>query len=391
MSDNLEWMNRHGVLFRHLTVQETVEKEKYKLTPELEPFVVMDPMSSEDYVAALMGNGRHKDVCDYLAYALHRRAAVWWGYRALVTLMEELEANPAVERDIADIGKPKPFDIPDWCKDPNAAAKEAAANAKDAATKAAMEKARADLMAQVEESKKLIPPDVQNLWDTVWGRVCDEFKKVHGVTPMELLEKAAKKSGGPSFVIDPNSPIFKMEKELKAQIEAMRQETVAHIKKVVPPVNVAHRKKLSDSAMQAVWRWVVSPDEVNSKLAYETGNECADQPAGLLSMTAFWSFGDMDPTGKTTVPTPPGLAANGLSQVFLKAALAKGGTRKYDERYELYAGIGLDVLRGHDLWSDAVSEKRPPHAQVVPPTAQPSAKPDAQSNANGYQKWEPRM
>ena len=32
-----------------------------------------------------------------------------------------------------------------------------------------------------------------------------------------------------------------------------------------------------------------------------------------------------------------------------------------------------------------------PHAQVVPPTAQPSAKPDAQSNANGYQKWEPRM
>ena len=127
MSDNLEWTNKHGVLYRHLTVQETVEKEKYKLTPELEPFVVTNPMTSEDYVAALMGSGRHKDVCDYLAYALHRRAAVWWAYRALITLNEELQANPAVERDIADIGKPKPFDIPDWCRDPNAAAREAAA------------------------------------------------------------------------------------------------------------------------------------------------------------------------------------------------------------------------------------------------------------------------
>ena len=363
MSDNLEWMNRHGVLFRHLTVQETVEKEKYKLTPELEPFVVMNPMTSEDYVAALMGNGRHKDVCDYLAYALHRRAAVWWAYRALITLNEELQANPAVERDIADIGKPKPFDIPDWCKDPNAAAKEAAAKEAAGKAKAGLDEAAARLQTEIAEAKKLIPPDIQNLWDSVWGRIDAEFKRVHGLTIEELVQKAAEKSAQPLFEIDPDSPIFKMEKDLKAQIEQMRQETVAHIKKVVPPVNVAHRKKLSDNALQAVWRWVVSPDEVNAKLAYDTGNECADQPAGLLSMTAFWSFGDMAPEGKTTVPTPAGLAANGVSQVLLKAALAKGGTRKFDERYQLYAGIGLDVLRGKDLWPDAVAEPQAPHEQ----------------------------
>ena len=364
MSDNLEWRNRHGVLYRHLTVQETVEQEKYKLTPELEPFVVMNPMSSEDYVAALMGNGRHKDVCDYLAYALHRRAAVWWAYRALVTLNEELQANPPVERDIADIGKPKPFDIPDWCKDPNGMEDLAKLKEQGEAGRAKLMAKAEELKATIKQLQSQVPPEVQHVWDTVWGRVCAEFKKVHGVTPEELLQAAAKKSAGPLFEIDPNSPIFKMEKDLQTQVETMRQETVAHIKKVVPPVNVAHRKKLRDNAMQAVWRWVVSPDEVNSKLAYETGNECADQPAGLLSMAAFWSFGDMAPEGKTTVPTPPGLAANGVSQVLLKAALAKGGTRKFDERYELYAGIGLDVLRGKDLWPDAVAEPQAPHVQA---------------------------
>ena len=363
MSDNLEWMNKHGVLFRHLTVQETVAKEKYKLTPELEPFVVMNPMSSEDYVAALMGNGRYRDVCDYLAYSLHRRAAVWWGYRALVTLMEELEANPAVERDIADIGKPKPFDIPDWCKDPNAAAKEAAEAAKQKEVLAKFQAEAESLKAAIAKAEKSVPPDVLKLRDAVWNRVDADFKKAHGVSIMELVRKAARKANAPLFTINPNSPIFKMEKDLRAQIEAMRQETVAHIKKVVPPVNVAHRKKLNDNAMRAVWRWVVSPDEVNSKLAFDTGNECADQPAGLLSMTAFWSFGDMAPEGKTTVPTPAGLAANGVSQVLLKAALAKGGTRKFDDRYALYAGIGLDVLRGKDLWPDAVAEPQAPHEQ----------------------------
>ena len=367
MSDNLKWMNKHGVLYRHLTVQETVEQEKYKLTPELEPFVVMNPMSSEDYVAALMGNGRHRDVCDYLAYSLHRRAAVWWGYRALITLMEELEANPAVERDIADIGKPKPFDIPDWCKDPKADELFASLNAKKEAGLAELKAEMAALEKEIEVMKTKIPPDVQKLWDTVWGRVDDDFKKIHGITLGELLRQAARKASGPSFEIDPNSPIFKMERDLRAQIEAMRQETVAHIKKVVPPVNVAHRKKLSDNAMQAVWRWVVSPDEVNSRMAFDTGNECADQPAGLLSMAAFWSFGDMNPEGKTTVPTPPGLAANGVSQVLLKAALAKGGTRKFDDRYALYAKIGLDVLRGEDLWPDVAAEPQAPHEQPFKP------------------------
>ncbi len=94
----------------------------------------------------------------------------------------------------------------------------------------------------------------------------------------------------------------------------------------------------------------------------------------------------MDPTGKTTVPTPPGLAANGLSQVLLKAALAKGGTRKFDERYELYAQMGLEVLRGLDLWPDAVAEKIPPHAQVSPTS---SAAASGSKPATGYRKWEP--
>ena len=190
MSDNLEWRNRHGVLYRHPTVQEAVEKEKYKLTSDLEPFVTMNPMRSEDYVTALMAAGRHKEVCEFLPYALHRRVAVWWAYSSLVTLLEELDANPPVERDIADIGKPKPMTVPDWAKMPDLEKMKAESQAEIAPKLKEVER---QAQALVNDVRAMLPQEYVKLWDDCMAGVDKAFKEKHGVSMLELVRRAAEK------------------------------------------------------------------------------------------------------------------------------------------------------------------------------------------------------
>ena len=61
------------------------------------------------------------------------------------------------------------------------------------------------------------------------------------------------------------------------------------------------------------------------------------------------------------IKTPPGLAANGLNSLLLMCALAKGGTRKFDERVKLYFEIGKEIAYGHNVWSVHVANKLAPH------------------------------
>jgi hypothetical protein len=181
----------------------------------------------------------------------------------------------------------------------------------------------------------------------------------------------------------------------------VRKETVDTIKSVIPPKAPGHEKKVRDNALFAVYRWVVAPDEVNAKKCLDIGNECPDTPAGLLSLSAFWAFGNLMPGGEQIVPTPPGLAANGLVQTLLMCALHKGGTRKVKERYELYFNLGVDVISGKDNWEGSLVNGKAPHetiaAQAALENGKPSAEPSAEdgqvpppANGNGsYKRWKP--
>ena len=144
--------------------------------------------------------------------------------------------------------------------------------------------------------------------------------------------------------------------------------------------------------MQAVYRWVAAPDEGNSQAALDIGNECPDQPAGLLAMAAFWSYGNLTPEGKQVIQTPAGLAANGINSALLQAALHQGGTRKYKERCEHYLELGLQVIRGENMWDEALAEKVSPHntaaAQTPPPAAEPASPVEPQ---RVYKKWNPNQ
>lgn len=365
MADKLEWLNKHPVLLNYERVEDSAIKENYKLRPDLAK-TIFPKDTSEECLRKLAEAKNWKDACEYLAYSMHRRAAVWWGYCCVLSLFEELEKAPADERDISDIGKPAPFNIPEWAQEPPPDPKVG-----QAAVDSAMKEVN-DLLAQV---KKMIPSEVQNKFDTVLNEMYSQFKQQYGVMPMDLLQQAIDAYNPDASLIDEaNSPIIKAEKELKERIEQIRLETVDLIKSALPPKDPEHMKKMRADAMGSVYAWVVAPDEINSKKAMDIGNACPDTPAGLLALTAFWSLGNLNPTGERFVPTPPGLAANGLNSVLLNCALASGGTRKFKERFALYFDLGMDTLYGKNNWGESLEDQVAPHNKIAPGNKETAAK-----------------
>lgn len=73
MADELDWLNEHFVLQNNLTVSEVIEKQNYKLPFELRETALKYPMS-EDFVKALVSQGKFKQASEFLAYNLHLRA-----------------------------------------------------------------------------------------------------------------------------------------------------------------------------------------------------------------------------------------------------------------------------------------------------------------------------
>ena len=391
MADKLDWLNKHLVLLRYVSLKDVIEKEGYKIRPDLEElFTGMN--SAEEMVFKFAGVERCKCACELMAYIAHRRAAIWWGYRCVCSLREELRINPAEERDIASIGALLEPEAPDFAKvEPPKPTPEDIAG---------MNGQLASIQAEYQKNRALADPEILKLVEDANEIAYKEFEKEHGIHPMALFKKLGERAGEDPRPIDPNSPIFQEAAKLKAQIAAMRMETVETIKSVIPPKVPAHQKKLQDNALAAVYRWAAAPDGENAQKCLDTGNECPDTPAGLLSLAAFWAYGDLLPLGEQTVPTPPGLAANGLCQVLLLAALRQGGTRKVKERYEEYFRLGIEVLTGADNWEASLAAKRMPHEELAaasqsqPPAAPPEAEPEppppnAPWNFPAYKRWKP--
>jgi hypothetical protein len=377
MADKLEWLGKHLVALRYLTVKDAAEKENYKIRPDLAELFV-GASGAEDMVFKLAQAGNYKDACELMAYIAHHRAAVWWGYRCVISLVEELLVNPAADRDIADIAASFETTVPDFAKvelpkpDPKVIEQ--------------LKAAHAQLEAQHAEFRAKLDPKMLKFAEDAVEVAFKEYKRVHGIHPIDLLKKLGSRLNEDPYPIDPNSPIFKASDELKAKLQAVRKETVDTIKSVIPPKVPEHEKKLRDNAMNAVYRWVAAPNEGNSKICLDIGNECPDTPAGLLSLSAFWASGNLLPGGEQVVPTPPGLAANGLTQVLLMCALHKGGTRKLKERYEWYFNLGVDVLTGKDNWDESLAEDKAPHETIqgAPPSNGP-----ASGGTHGYKRWKP--
>jgi hypothetical protein len=368
MADKLDWLNRHLVAVRYTSVADAVAGEGYKIPPDAAAFF-KGVSNAEDAVFKLASAGRFKDACEFLPYIAHRRAGVWWGYRCVLSLLEELAVNPPEERDIADIGADMEPVVPDFAKielpPPNPE------------VKAAVDSVIAESQAAVKAANAKLDQEMLSYLQDAVETAFQEFKRIHKIHPIDLLKQIGAKLAEPRNQIDPNSPVLLEATKLKAEIAAMRAQTVDTIKSVLPPKVPEHEKKLRDGALAAVYRWVNAPDAENSQKCLDAGNECPDTPAGLLSLSAFWAFGNLMPLGEQVVPTPPSLAANGLCQTLLLCALQQGGVRKVKERYEEYFRLGVEVFTGADNWGDTLASGHAPHESPfsAPPSVTPHSAP----------------
>jgi hypothetical protein len=358
MADKLDWLNKHFTMVRYTGISELQAKENYKIRPDMEGLFT-GVEGTETMAYKLADAGKWKDACEFMAYVVHRRAGIWWGYRCALSLMEEILLNPAGERDIATIGVNMEPEVPEFAK--------IELPKPDPAIQAQFDALLAETRGMVKDANAQLDQNMLHYVEEAVEIAFQEFKKIHGVHPIDLLKQIGAQLTQPRYQIDPASPIIVEAAKLKAQLAAMQKETAATIKSVLPPKVPAHQKKLSDNALAAVYRWVAAPDPENAQRCLDVGNECPDQPGGLLSLSAFWAFGNLMPAGEQVIPTPPGLASNGLTQTLLLCALAPGGVRKVGERYAEYFRLGVEVLTGADNWEPSLVDSKMPHEHIPDP------------------------
>lgn len=364
MSDNLEWLNRHFALLRCGTLNEAVSDEKYECRPDLANFY--KKQNVEDIIWDFADAGRYKCAAELMGYVGHHRAVIWWGYQCLLSLYAELKQNPAPVIDIDNIGKSFEPEVPDFAK------VEVPKPTPEQIDK--VSKIPGQMKEKLQEVRKLCDPDLLEEFEEYMEIFYREFEKVHGIRPIDLLKKMQDihKQELREGRIDMNSPIFKEAEKIKSQLQAVRQETLDTIHAVIPPELPEVKIKKAQEALEAVYRWVLAPDEINSKRCMEIGNTCPDTPAGILAYCAFWAWGDMMPGNEQyiVVKTPSGLMANGFGKVLMMCALHKGGTRKLKERYEEYFKIGANILNGKNLWDKNAISGEVPHEKVIKVSAE---------------------
>lgn len=396
MSDNLKWMNRHAVLLREPQWAGIAARENYKIRADLQPLFDAHPDSLE-LLDAMAAEGLHREGCEFIARMTHRRAAVWWGYCCLLSYLDECKAvasgavkpvqDKAIEEALktaAAAGIKLPAlggslkDLDTFCKAPEVDLKTMLADyVPPPQNKSAILAASAAVKAKIDAIDRMIPARAKQAFEAVRQRRIAAFAARTGSSPKAQFDAAveAARSGFVTYKVKrADSERLQPVLELPDELERRRMDVVREIKDAFPEkypktpkaklLLDAKSKKDSDEAIQSVWRWIVSPDERNTTLALAAGNGAPGTPEGLLAFTAAWSFGDLAPEGKVTVPVPPELPGTGLNSVLLMLALGQEGHRKMKERYEIYFKMGMDVVFGKNLWTEAVSEKLSPHAKL---------------------------
>ena len=373
MSDQLKWMNQHMVLLKYRTVGELVTSGGYKLPPQYIDAVQNDQFVA-DFIQKLIDAGAVRTAVNVLAYAIHRRAGVWWGLCCMRDLIGELKEGIQLRAEQEKkVRQEEEKAAAARAEEAKKKAEEEAAREKEAEEfRKKNEKEAAAALAKLQEVKNKFTDEQKKIYAEVMQKVDDECIKATGMPLQDFIRSMTDegKAAAPKPEAAPKAPAPEPEAAPKAPAQADIADDMA-----LPP---AMRQMLKEKALAVVNSWVEDPTAEHSVQAEKISELIENEPEGMLARTAFWSYGNLavaEPDG-TNVPVPPGLAGNGLRAALLMAMLAQGGTRSLAERAEKYLAIGFEVVCGKNNWT--VSDGSPAGASSA---AEPEVKDIP------YRKW----
>lgn len=399
MSWDAKSFDKPLILLEFKTVKETVKGNAYKPDEDIEKYMADDP-SSELFIKRLAEAGHLKEACDFLSYAINRRAGVWWGCLRVKDLTEEKvkykDYKPPllVKREEA---KAKVESFIQQSKDDLAKSEamlgdfqaKMAAMEKDVKTKSftdpadprtkiqeAMKKAYARekftaLTSQLDKVIAALPPERKAGFDAAVARVNERFVEKFGKPMNEVLGEAIARSVQSDLPLSKPSPMDAAVQKLEANmagIKASIEEQTSIFPLKIPGLPKVPSQKRVDAAYEAALRWVTAPTDVNARLAGAAGVAAGNALEGLLAQTAFWSGNNLAPANRKARLVPPhGLAAKGLLSTLFKCALAKGGILSYDDRYALHLKTGIEIAQGVNLWDEEFKKQFEGHSNPMEP------------------------
>lgn len=360
MSDNLKWMNQHMVLLKYQTMGELISQGGYELNPKYQP-ICNPEQPVQDFMNVLIRKNAMQAAIDVLAYAIHRRAGIWWGFCCIGELYKELAEGEKrkAEQEKEEARKEEQK------KAAEAAAKEAEQKKQEEEAKLAAEEEKmlqAEYLKAVEKFQNIgkdLEPDVKKEYDDAM-KIIDEFLvKEIGMT----LEAFVK--DGMDEILAPEEPAPVPEKEAPEELEpvpegppaAPEEEDKDTSDDPIPEEMVSAQKQ---KALEVIYRWVLEPSAKNSIDADKVTEMIDDTAEGMLAQSAFWSYGNiaLAENDGTNVPVPAGLAANGLRIAIMLMTIEDGGFQSSKKRAEQYLDLGMEIACGRHNWtSDA--EKQP--------------------------------
>ena len=355
MSDQLKWMNQHMVLLKYRTIGELVSEGGYELPPKYAP-AVKDDQFVADFIRKLVDDGDVRTAMNVLAYAIHRRAGIWWGLCCLRALGEEREqAAQQQAQQEAGARQEREKAAAAMAEEAKKQAEQEAALDKEAEEqRKKIEDAAAAAMARIREIKANFTDAQKKIYAEVTKKADDECIKATGMPVQAFVQSMIQKEAAvpPKPEAAPKAP---PPAPPSPAPEADDDDAA------LPP---EMRQMLKDKALAVVASWVESPTAEHSVQAEQIAKLIENAPEGMLARAAFWSFGNLsvaEPDG-TNVPTPPGLSGNGLRAALLMAMLAPGGFRSLPERAKQYIAIGSEVVCGRNNWTaqkDAAAPETP--------------------------------
>lgn len=388
MSDKLEWLNQHIILFKHEKISEVVANEGYKVADEIEELANECNDSADEFLKALINAKKDKYACEFLARNIHKRAAIWWVYLCAIDIIKEQklsftgvfaddkkeEPEKKQEEDMPkwmqDIFKDDTDNItPQWVKDEVRKAGDGVEEKVQKAYNELLENFE-KLKARQKELEAEVDPDILKLFKDTQEEIYQDIKAETGIYLPEYLKQLLdeiKNITPEDIAAEKAKESELMDKEMQNltdKLDKMKKDIDEQMNFHFPKPNLQKQKKGLQKALDNIYAWIVSPDEINAKNAFESSKGIEDKPIGLLSMSVFWAFGNLNLGGDIYVKAPSELVGNGLNGALLQLSL-EDGQKKPQERWKDFLNLGIQIAYGKNNWEESLTKDYMPHEGVI--------------------------